>query len=146
MTKKSERKAPTLRAKLLSSSAPQNSNHQEQGPKTGKLGDNSSMSAETGTAMKKKSGSVASAGHERSVADRTRAGPRDPDKPIRFLRRPEVCHITGLSTSTLYALMQKPVESGGFPRPIPLTNGARPRVAWPEDWVVAWQAKRIAEA
>ncbi|WP_306132235.1 helix-turn-helix transcriptional regulator [Roseivivax marinus] len=52
----------------------------------------------------------------------------------RHLRRPDVEYITGLSRSTIYALMDK----GKFPRPVKL--GAR-IVAWPESCIDAWLAQ-----
>lgn len=55
----------------------------------------------------------------------------------RLLRLPEVRRLTGLPTSSLYALMQ----SGQFPRPVRLTQRS---VAWPEILVSDWLAARIA--
>jgi len=55
----------------------------------------------------------------------------------RFLRRPEVEHVTGLGRSTIYAKM----DSGEFPKPVPLSGGA---VGWLESEIAAWQEKRIA--
>jgi prophage regulatory protein len=52
----------------------------------------------------------------------------------RFLRRPEVCDLTGLKTSTLYEMMQ----AGQFPRPISISKRL---VVWPEHEVAAWQAR-----
>ncbi|HWY16497.1 MAG TPA: AlpA family phage regulatory protein [Rhizomicrobium sp.] len=56
-----------------------------------------------------------------------------------FLRRPQVCEITGLKTSTLYEMMQ----AGTFPRPIRISKRL---VVWPESEVAAWQSARIAGA
>ncbi|SDE47643.1 helix-turn-helix transcriptional regulator [Limimaricola pyoseonensis] len=54
---------------------------------------------------------------------------------IRHLRRNDVEHLTGLSRSSLYAMMQK----GQFPRPVRLGERA---VAWPESAVQDWLASR----
>ena len=61
------------------------------------------------------------------------------EKPVRFLRRGAVQELTGLKTSTLYAM----ISEGQFPKPIKI--GKR-LVAWPEDQVAAWQASRIAKS
>ena len=53
----------------------------------------------------------------------------------KHLRRPAVESATGLSRSSLYALM----ASGLFPRPIRIGQRA---VAWPESAVQAWLASR----
>jgi prophage regulatory protein len=53
----------------------------------------------------------------------------------RHLRRPAVEAATGLSRSSIYAMM----ESGDFPRPIRIGRRA---VAWPESSVLAWLADR----
>ncbi len=53
----------------------------------------------------------------------------------KHLRRAAVEEITGLSRSTLYALMSR----GAFPKPIKLTGKA---VAWPESRIDAWLAER----
>ncbi|MGR3513178.1 MAG: helix-turn-helix transcriptional regulator [Paracoccaceae bacterium] len=58
-----------------------------------------------------------------------------PKTPIRHLRRHIVEEITGLSRSTIYALMSK----GQFPRPIRLRGKA---VAWSEEDVAAWLVNR----
>ncbi len=55
----------------------------------------------------------------------------------RLLRLPEVRHLTGLPTSSLYALMQ----SGRFPRPVRLTKRS---VAWNEILVMEWISARLA--
>lgn len=57
------------------------------------------------------------------------------NKPTRLLRKPEVLHLTGLATSTLYSYM----SAGRFPRPVKV--GAR-SVAWPEEAVLDWIASR----
>lgn len=60
-------------------------------------------------------------------------GPRE-----RFLRRPEVERLTGLSRSHIYRLMAE----GRFPAAIQIT----PRVvAWLATEVEAWMAARVAE-
>lgn len=53
----------------------------------------------------------------------------------RHLRRTVVQHITGLSRSAIYDLMQK----GQFPRPVRLTGKA---VGWPESAIAEWLASR----
>lgn len=55
--------------------------------------------------------------------------------PEKHLRRPAVEAATGLSRSSLYAMM----DSGDFPRPIRIGRRA---VAWPESAVLAWLADR----
>ena len=53
----------------------------------------------------------------------------------KYLRRPAVQDLTGLSRSTIYRLM----EDGAFPRPVRLS----PRtVAWRESDLTAWFAER----
>ncbi len=51
------------------------------------------------------------------------------------LRRPAVEATTGLSRSTIYAMMDR----GDFPRPIRIGRRA---VAWPESAVLEWLADR----
>ena len=55
----------------------------------------------------------------------------------RILRRPEVEHLTGLSRSTLYAM----IVEGTFPKPVRLGKRA---VGWPEAVVCDWLAQRVA--
>ena len=55
----------------------------------------------------------------------------------RILRRPEVEHLTGLSRSTLYAM----IVEGTFPKPVRLGKRA---VGWPEAVVRDWLAQRVA--
>ena len=55
----------------------------------------------------------------------------------RFLRREDVERITGLSRSTLYALM----ALGKFPRQFKISGRA---AAWSEREIAEWQAKQIA--
>lgn len=57
----------------------------------------------------------------------------------RLLRLPEVRSMTGLPTSSLYALM----ADGAFPRPVKLTERS---VAWPENLVTDWIAARLDAA
>ncbi|MDB6179541.1 AlpA family transcriptional regulator [Paracoccus sp. Z330] len=53
----------------------------------------------------------------------------------RYIRRPDVEALTGLSTSTIYKLMTE----GQFPRQIKLTRKA---VAWNEAEILDWLASR----
>jgi prophage regulatory protein len=55
--------------------------------------------------------------------------------PEKHLRRRAVEEITGLSRTTIYALMSR----GDFPRPVRLTAKA---VAWPESAITDWLATR----
>lgn len=57
--------------------------------------------------------------------------------PEKHLRLPAVIDVTGLSRSTIYAMMSE----GNFPRPVPL--GKR-LVAWPESVISKWLAARAA--
>ncbi len=57
----------------------------------------------------------------------------------RFLRRPEVQHVTGLSRSSLYRL----ITANEFPSPINLSKNA---VAWLSSSIEAWMAARVAAA
>lgn len=54
-------------------------------------------------------------------------------QPIRFLRKKEVMHLTGLSSSAIYDLMNKKV----FPQSIKLTGGKA--VAWLSTDIEQWQ-------
>ncbi len=56
-------------------------------------------------------------------------------QPVKYLRRPAVEALTGLSRSSIYAM----VARGEFPRPVRLTAKA---VAWPETAIAEWQASR----
>ena len=56
----------------------------------------------------------------------------------RIMRRPQVEAATGLSRSTLYAMMTE----GEFPRPIRLGKRA---VGWPESEVSDWLETRKAQ-
>ena len=53
-------------------------------------------------------------------------------------RRPEVEEITGLSTATIYRLMQ----SGKFPRPVKMSEKT---VAWPESVLKTYLEGRMAK-
>jgi prophage regulatory protein len=55
--------------------------------------------------------------------------------PEHHLRRPAVEATTGLSRSSIYAMMDK----GEFPRPIRIGKRA---VAWPESAIVTWLGSR----
>lgn len=59
--------------------------------------------------------------------------------PDTLLRRPQVQEITGLPTSTLYALM----ADGHFPRPLRPSPG---RVAWRRSDLDRWLKNREEEA
>jgi prophage regulatory protein len=58
----------------------------------------------------------------------------------RFLRRPEVERITGLSTSTIYHRIQHDPD---WPKPIPLGPNT---VAWIESEVLAWASRQVERA
>jgi prophage regulatory protein len=58
---------------------------------------------------------------------------------MRFLRREDVQHMTGLATSTIYEKM----AAGTFPKPIRVTPR---RVAWLEADVREWQRAILAAA
>lgn len=55
----------------------------------------------------------------------------------RFLRRSEVQYTTGLSRSTIYAL----IEQNKFPKPVPLNERG---VAWLKSEIEEWKRARIA--
>lgn len=57
----------------------------------------------------------------------------------RIYRRPEVEALTGLSRSTIYAMMDR----GDFPRPVKLTGKA---VGWTEAAITDWLNSRPAAA
>lgn len=59
--------------------------------------------------------------------------------PIRFIRKREVMHMTGLPSSTLYDLMSKNL----FPQKIKLSGGKA--VAWLLSDVESWQAQCLAD-
>jgi len=58
--------------------------------------------------------------------------------PTRFIRRKEVCHLTGLSPSSVYLLMNQ----NKFPASIRLPGGKS--VAWLLSDVEAWQRQTLA--
>ena len=58
---------------------------------------------------------------------------------MRMLRRPAVETTTGLSRSTIYAMMAE----GTFPKPVRLGKRA---VGWPQSTIDAWVADRIDNA
>lgn len=57
--------------------------------------------------------------------------------PEKILRRPAVQDRTGLSRSTIYAMM----STGAFPKPVSLGMRA---VGWPESEIIAWLESRKA--
>lgn len=59
--------------------------------------------------------------------------------PEHHLRRPAVEAATGLSRSSIYAMM----DAGEFPRPVRIGKRA---VAWPESAVNTWLASRPSAA
>ncbi|WP_429242660.1 AlpA family phage regulatory protein [Luteibacter sp. 621] len=60
------------------------------------------------------------------------------DRPIRFLRLPEVMAVTGLSRSQVYKL----IADRAFPRQVKLTLSTS---AWVEAEVQEWCQARVAE-
>ncbi len=60
--------------------------------------------------------------------------------PTRFIRRKEVCHLTGLSPSSVYLLMNQ----SKFPQSIRLPGGKA--VAWLLSDIEEWQRQVIATA
>lgn len=60
--------------------------------------------------------------------------------PTRFIRRKEVCHLTGLSPSSVYLLMNQ----SKFPSSIRLPGGKS--VAWLLSDIEEWQRQVIATA
>ncbi|MGQ0699550.1 MAG: helix-turn-helix transcriptional regulator [Panacagrimonas sp.] len=61
----------------------------------------------------------------------------------RFIRRPEVRHVTGLTDSALDRL----IRAGQFPKPVRLSPDPISRaVGWPESRVYQWNADRLAAA
>ena len=59
--------------------------------------------------------------------------------PQKIHRRPEVERLTGLSRSTIYAM----ISDGTFPRPVRLGKRA---VGWRESDIAAWLAEREPSA
>jgi prophage regulatory protein len=60
------------------------------------------------------------------------------NQTIRFIRKREVMHMTGLPSSTIYALMNRDL----FPKSIKLTGGKA--VAWSLSSIEAWQKQCLA--
>lgn len=60
------------------------------------------------------------------------------DSPLVLLRMPQVRGRTGLSRSTIYAMIAR----GEFPQPVRLGANS---VAWPEADISSWIAARVAE-
>jgi prophage regulatory protein len=58
---------------------------------------------------------------------------------FKILRRPEVLSLTGLSTSTIYAMMAR----SAFPRPVKLSTRA---VGWHEQDIIEWIEARAEVA
>ena len=56
----------------------------------------------------------------------------------RFLRRADVEELTGLSRSTIYALMKR----GEFPKGVLVADRAR---RWPSDQIERWQERQTAD-
>ena len=55
----------------------------------------------------------------------------------RFLRKPEVLRISGLSKSTIYSL----IECGQFPRPVKIGPNVS---AWVQSEISSWVKSRIS--
>ena len=75
---------------------------------------------------------------KQTTTSRLTAEMSSPAQVQNFLRRPKVCEITGLKTSTLY----EKIADGTFPKPIPISKRL---VVWLESEVADWQAERVAE-
>jgi prophage regulatory protein len=54
----------------------------------------------------------------------------------KIYRLPEVMDMTGLSRSSIYLR----ISTNEFPKPVKLGRRA---VGWPEDTIIAWQAKMM---
>ena len=54
----------------------------------------------------------------------------------KIYRLPDVMNITGLSRSSIYLR----ISANEFPKPVKLGRRA---VGWPEDSIIAWQAKMM---
>ena len=54
----------------------------------------------------------------------------------RIYRLPDVMNMTGLSRSSIYLR----ISTNEFPKPVKLGRRA---VGWPEDTIIAWQAKMM---
>jgi prophage regulatory protein len=59
------------------------------------------------------------------------------ERPVRILRLPEVCQVTGLKRAMIYRLQQKK----SFPQSVKITDHA---VGWIDVEVQAWLEQRIA--
>ena len=57
----------------------------------------------------------------------------------KLLRRPAVENLVGLKRSAIYKL----IAEGRFPRPVTLSDGKNPPVAWVEDEIHAFIQDRI---
>lgn len=73
---------------------------------------------------------------ERSAADDHGNGTSDDLDDVVFLRLPEVKAVTGLSKTTLYAL----IHEKSFPAPVRLSPGT---VAWVKSEVRRWAQERV---
>lgn len=62
----------------------------------------------------------------------------EPRQLQKFMRMPAVKEATGLSDSSIWAL----VAEGKFPKPVPLVGR---RTAWIESEIAEWQRARIAD-
>ncbi|CAG0911917.1 unnamed protein product, partial [Cyprideis torosa] len=65
----------------------------------------------------------------------TATPPEQPDQPDRFIRRPEVCHITSVPPSSITDLIRK----GDFPAAYKLSERM---AAWKLSEVTAWMNSR----
>ena len=61
--------------------------------------------------------------------------------PIRLLRRPAVENLVGLKRSAIYKLMAE----ARFPKPVSLSDGKNPPVAWIEAEILDFIQGRIAK-
>lgn len=61
----------------------------------------------------------------------------DKQKDLKFMRRPEVQATTGLSRSSIYALMAK----GSFPRPVRLSARS---VGWIHGEIQQWLKNKVS--
>ena len=71
------------------------------------------------------------------------APPATAPRPDRLIRLPEAERLASIKKSLIYELMRKPLEDGGFPRPVRLSSRT---VAWSENAVLAWVHARVSEA
>lgn len=70
------------------------------------------------------------------MGEEVEKGATAPRRVTRLIRLPEVQHRVGLGRSTIYRWMSE----GKFPKPVQLGGYA---VAWAEDELEAWIAKRL---